>query len=133
LLTTNRNDPEHVPNGSFEKFSNDIVEEGAHLGQCAVRWLEALTISSDATYTKTHWAKEFLDVVTSVTIMYEDSVLGRVKALFTADSFSATEPVALPDLEVFSINARTNNSLLNVFSSSSLMSYSIKRMIGRQF
>jgi hypothetical protein len=108
------------------------VEECAHLGQCAVRWLEALTISSDATYTNTPWAKEFLDVVTSVTIMYEDSVLGRVKALFTADSFSPAEPVALPDLEVFSIEARSNDSLLNVSSNSSLMSYSIKHMIGRQ-
>lgn len=87
-------------NGSFEKFSEAIGEEGLHLGQCAVRWLEALTISPDATYLSDQWAKEFLDVVTSVAIMHEGSVLDRVKALFTNGSFQSTEPVAPADLEV---------------------------------
>jgi hypothetical protein len=76
------------------------VEQGLHLGQCAVRWLEALTISPDATYTRDPWAKELLDVVTSVAIMYEDSVRDRVKALFTNGSFMSSEPVGIVDLEV---------------------------------
>ena len=116
MPTTNRTDPGRVPNGSLEKFSNDVMEEGVHLGQCAVRWLEALTISPDATYASIPWAKEFLDVVTSVTIMYEDSLLDQVKALFTDSSFAATEPVALHDLEVCSISNNLNSSSPNVSS-----------------
>jgi hypothetical protein len=114
LPTTNRTDPHRVPNGSIEKFSTDVMDEGVHLGQCAVRWLEALTISPDATYASTPWAKEFLDVVTSVTIMYEGSILDRVKALFTDSSFAAAEPVALHDLEVCSLSITPNSSSLNV-------------------
>lgn len=98
---TNRTDPERLSNGSFEEFSNEIVEDGLHLGQCAVRWLETLTISPDATYLTVPWAKEFSEVVSSVSVMYEDSILDRVKALFTESSFSATEPIGLQDLQVF--------------------------------
>jgi hypothetical protein len=102
LPMTNRNDPERLVNGSFEDFSHQVVEDGLHLGQCAVKWLEALTISSDATYLTVPWAKEFNEVVTSVAIMYEDSVLNRVKALFTESSFSSAGPVSLEDLHVTS-------------------------------
>jgi hypothetical protein len=97
--TTNRTDPERILNGSFEKFSQHVVEGGLHLGQCAVEWIEALTISSDATYLKDSWAKEFLDVVTNVGIMYEEALLGRVKALFTNGSFMSAEPISLTHLE----------------------------------
>jgi hypothetical protein len=97
---TNRTDPEHVANGSFDAFSQSVLEEGLHLGQCALRWLEALTISPAATYTTEIWAKEFLDVVTTVSILYEDSLVDRVRSLFTNGSFAAAEPVALSDLEV---------------------------------
>ena len=69
------------------------MEEELHLGQCAVRWLEALTVP---------WAKEFSDLVTAVAIIYEDSVLDRVKSLFTDGSFSSLEPVSITDLEVIS-------------------------------
>jgi hypothetical protein len=100
LPTTNRTDPERIPNGPFEKFSENVVEQELHLGQCAVRWLEALTISPEATYSTTPWAKEFSDIVTAVAIMYEDSVLDRVKSLFTDGSFSSLEPVSITDLEV---------------------------------
>ena len=81
-------------------FSNEVVEGGLHLGQCAVRWLEALTVSPDATYASTPWAKEFADIVTSVAIMYEEYLLDRVRALFTDGSFSSAEPVSFADLEV---------------------------------
>lgn len=77
------------------------MEQELHLGQCAVRWLEALTISPEATYQTIPWAKEFADMVTAVAIMYEDSVLNRVKSIFTDGSFSSLEPVSIPDLEVF--------------------------------
>jgi hypothetical protein len=103
LPTTNRTDPERIPNGSFEKFSESVVEQELHLGQCVVRWLEALTIYPEATYLTTPWAKEFSDVVAAVAILYEDSVLDRVKGLFTDGSFSSLEPVAMKDLEVISL------------------------------
>lgn len=103
LPTTNRTDPERILNTSFEKFSEKIVKQELHLGQCAVRWLEALTISPEAAYTTIPWAKEFSDIVTAVAIMYEDSVLDRVKGLFTDGSFSSLEPVSVNDLEVLTI------------------------------
>ena len=102
LPTTNSTDPERIPNGSFETFSESVVEQGLHLGQCAVRWLEALTISPEASYFTTPWAKELSDVVAAVAIMYEDSVLDRVKGLFTDGSFAPLEPVAITNLEVLS-------------------------------
>ena len=88
-------------NGSFEKFSQDVLEDSLHRGNCAVRWLEALTVSPDATYTTEPWAKEFLQVVTGIIILYEQSLLGRVKSLFTNDSFIPTESVAMHDIEVY--------------------------------
>lgn len=100
IVSTNRTDPDRISNGSFENFSQYIVEEGLHLGQCAVKWLEILTISIDATYLTDSWAKEFLDVVTGVAIMYEEAFLGRVKAVFTDGSFMTAEPVSMNDLEV---------------------------------
>lgn len=102
MPTTNRTDPERISNGSFKTFCESVVEQELHLGQCTVRWLEALTISPDASYLTTPWAKEFSDVVATVAIMYEDSVLNRVKALFTDGSFASLEPVAITDLEVIS-------------------------------
>jgi hypothetical protein len=102
LPTINRSDPDKLSNGSFEEFSSAVVEEGLHLGQCALRWLEALIISPDATYMNVAWAKEFTEIVTSVAIMYEDPVRDRVKALFTETSFSSAEPVATKDLYVLS-------------------------------
>jgi hypothetical protein len=101
LPMTNRTDPERVSNGLFDKFANDVVEEGLHLGQCALRWLEALTISPEATYSSELWAKEFLDIVTTVSIMYEDSLVNKVRSLFTDGSFAASQPVANIDIEVF--------------------------------
>jgi hypothetical protein len=97
---TNRTDPERLSNGSFDVFCQNVLEEGLHLGQCALRWLEVLTISPSATYTTEVWAKEFLDVVTTVSIFYEGSLVDRVRSLFTDGSFASAEPVALSDLEV---------------------------------
>ena len=100
LPMPNRTDPDRVANGSFDAFSQEVVEQGLHLGQCALRWLEALTISPDATYCSCIWAKEFLDVVTTVAIMYEESIVDRVRSLFTDGSFASAQPVAMADLEV---------------------------------
>lgn len=100
------------------------MEHELHLGQCAVRWLEALTISSEATYSTTPWAKEFADIVTGVAIMYEDSVLDRVKALFTDGSFSSLEPVSISDLEVPHLPCKEADvSLRNVCLRSLSMNY----------
>lgn len=93
-------DPDRVANGSFEEFSAAVEEEGLHLGQTAVRWLEVLLVSGDASYPTERWATEFLDVVTSVAIMYEDVLLDRVKALFTDGSFMAAEKVPIQEIEV---------------------------------
>lgn len=100
LPSTNRTDPDHIPNGSFEAFSLDVAEEGLHLGQCAVRWLQALTISSDSTYATEPWAREFLDVATSVAIMYEESLLDRVKGVLTDSSFQSAGPIEITETEV---------------------------------
>jgi hypothetical protein len=97
---TTRSDPDRVANGSFEKFSAAVDEEGLHLGQAGVRWLEMLLVSEDASYTKERWATEFLDVVTSVAIMYEEALLDRVRPLFTNGSFMAEEPVPVVEIEV---------------------------------
>ena len=97
---TTRTDPDRVSNGSFEKFSASVDDDGLHLGQTAVRWLELLLVSPDASYGTERWATEFLDVVTSVTIMYEDALLDRVKALFTDGSFMAAEQIPAQEIEV---------------------------------
>jgi hypothetical protein len=115
IPTTNQIDPERISNGSFEKFSQAVVEEELHLGQCAVKWLESLTISMDATYLKDPWPKEFLDVTTNVAIMYEGALLNRVKAVFNDGSFMAAEPIPMSHLEVSSVFDGAYNSLHNVF------------------
>jgi hypothetical protein len=97
---TTRADPDRVSNGSFEKFSASVDDDGLHLGQTAVRWLELLLVSPDASYGTERWATEFLDVVTSVTIMYEDALLDRAKGLFTDGSFMAAEQVPAQEIEV---------------------------------
>ena len=66
MPTASRKDPERLFNGSFETFGEAVGQEGLHLAQCAVRWLEALTISPDASYMKEQWAKEFLDTAMAV-------------------------------------------------------------------
>jgi hypothetical protein len=99
-LSTTRADPETLPNGSFEDFCTQIAEEGLHLGQCAVKWLEALLISPDATYTTVLWTKEFAKIVTSVGVLYENNVSDRVRRLLDDWTFSSTKPVELIDLQV---------------------------------
>ena len=85
---------------SFEKFSASVEEEGLHLGQTAVRWLEVLLVGPESSYASERWAAEFLDVVTSVAIMYEDALLDRVKALFTGGSFMSAETIPKEKIEV---------------------------------
>ena len=96
-------DPDRVANGSFEEFGKEVEEEGLHLGQTAARWLEVLLVSREASYRTERWATEFLDVVTSVTIMYEDVLLDRVKALFTDGSFMTGEKVPTQEIEVLRV------------------------------
>ena len=101
LPATNRTDPERIANGSFDKFCRDVEDRGLHLGQCALLWLEGLTVSEDATYLTEPWAKEFLDVVTNVVVLHERSLLDRVKAVFN-DSFMSAEPLPIVEVEVIS-------------------------------
>ena len=131
LPIANTNDPDRLSNGSFEEFSNAVVEEGLHLGQCAVRWLAALIISPDATYMTVPWAKEFGDIVSSVAIMYEDAVRDRVKALFTESSFASTEAVDVKDLHVSRPCENAHESLRKACSNYLSTSYSSRLMIDR--
>ena len=86
--------------GTFETFCRDVEEQGLHLGQCAVKWLETLLVSTDATYLTDSWPKEFLDIATNMAVVYEGALLDRVKAVFNDGSFMSVEPVPLVDLEV---------------------------------
>lgn len=97
--SASRKDPERLFNGSFEAFGEAVGKEGLHLGQCAVRWLEALTISSDASYMKEQWAKEFLDTAMAVATMYEQSLLDRTHALLSDSSFKPDFQISLVDVE----------------------------------
>ena len=76
IPATNRSDPDHISVGTFEKFCKDVEQLGLHLGQCAVRWLETLLVSEEATYLTDPWAKEFLDVATMMAVVYEGSSFG---------------------------------------------------------
>lgn len=100
IPATNRTDPERISIDTFEKFYRDIEEEGLHLTQCALRWLEAFLVSEEATYLTDPWPKEFLDVATMIAVVYEGALLDRVKAVFNDGSFISVEPVAVIDLEV---------------------------------
>ena len=102
IPSTTRVDPDLLSNGSFEKFTQEITEQGLRLGPCAVRWLEALTISPDATYLSEAWSNDFVDVVVDVAIVYEQDLLERVKALFNDGSFESVDTIPLIEIEVIS-------------------------------
>jgi hypothetical protein len=91
--------PESVMAGAFEEFTQRAESAGFHLGQCAVRWLEQLFISEQATYLTVPWGKEFLDIVMAVAITYYDALRDRCRAPFRQGSFFPSEPVGEADLE----------------------------------
>jgi len=99
MTNVKREEPDRVMQDSFDDFAKRVESSEFHLGQCAVRWLEELVISEKATYLTDSWAKEFLDVVMNVAILYYEAVRERSRRVFRDDSFSPSEPIEEKDLE----------------------------------
>ena len=99
MTSVETEDPDRVMQDTFDEFAKRVESSEFHLGQFAIQSLEELLISEKATYLTDSWPKEFLDVVTSVAILYYEAVRERSRRVFRNDSFSPSEPFEERDLE----------------------------------